>query len=72
MEKRNHPGTSLVLSVRTLTFCANTRYLVGLVVVAVGADIGMVTVAGSGNNSGVLGLVDVEHTLLFLLLLLLY
>ena len=44
----------------------------GLVVVAVGADIGMVTVAGSGNNSGVLGLVDVEHTLLFLLLLLLY
>ena len=40
--------------------------------VAVVFDVGMVAVAGSSINSGVLGLIDVEYMSLFLLLLLLY
>ena len=72
LKKRDHPGTSLVLSVRTLNVCAKTHYWVGLEVVAVDVDVGMVAVAGSGINIGVLDLIDVEYSSLSLLLLLLY
>ena len=44
----------------------------GLEVVAVDVDVGMVAVAGSGIIIGVLDLIDVKYSSLSLLLLLLY